>query len=76
MAMKTSSAKFKDRVDEGIHNDFMRLAVSSAQERLHGRRLTAVQTSSNKNKLCLIVNLNNSDSLPANPTAAQAMAID
>lgn len=42
MAMKTSSAKFKDRVDEGIHNDFMRLAVSSAQERLHGRRLTAV----------------------------------
>ncbi|WP_057911479.1 LutB/LldF family L-lactate oxidation iron-sulfur protein [Peribacillus muralis] len=42
MAMKTSSAKFKERVDEGLHNDFMRMAVSSAQERLHGRRLTAV----------------------------------
>ena len=43
MAMKISNAKFKDRVDEGIHNDFMRMAVSSAQERLHGRRMTAVE---------------------------------
>ncbi|WP_374721447.1 LutB/LldF family L-lactate oxidation iron-sulfur protein [Peribacillus tepidiphilus] len=43
MAMKTSSKTFKERVDHGIDNQFMRAAVSSAQERLHGRRLAAAE---------------------------------
>lgn len=46
------------------------------QERTPFCKKVITQTSSNKNKLCLSVNLNNSDSLPANPTAAHAIAID
>ena len=46
------------------------------QERTPFCKKVITQTSSNKNKLCFSVNLNNSDSLPANPTAAQAIAID
>ncbi|MDR7080012.1 L-lactate dehydrogenase complex protein LldF [Neobacillus niacini] len=43
MAMKTSEEKFTDRVDKGIHDSFMRSAVSSAQERFQSRRLLAAQ---------------------------------
>lgn len=35
-----------------------------------------IPTNTNRNRLCLIVKRNNSDSLPASPTAAQATAID
>jgi len=41
MAMKTSVDNFSDRVDKGIHDSFMRGAVSSAQERFQTRRLNA-----------------------------------
>ncbi len=41
MAMKTSTDRFDDRVDKGIHDSFMRGAVSSAQERFQTRRLNA-----------------------------------
>ncbi len=41
MAMKIGEDKFKDRVDKGINNSFMRGAVASAQERLQTRRLDA-----------------------------------
>lgn len=43
MTMKIGRADFKERVDEGIHNDFMRQAVSNAQERLRTRRLNVVE---------------------------------
>lgn len=43
MPMKIGSDNFKERVDSGIQNDFMRAAVSGAQERLHGRRLAAAE---------------------------------
>lgn len=43
MAMKTSADNFKDRVDQGINNSFMRGAVSGAQERMGTRRLNAVE---------------------------------
>jgi len=39
MPMKIDTGDFKERVDTGIHNTFMRGAVSSAQERLQTRRL-------------------------------------
>ncbi|QOR66627.1 iron-sulfur cluster-binding protein [Cytobacillus suaedae] len=38
MAMKTSNDSFKDRVDNGIQNTFMRSAVAGAQERLRTRK--------------------------------------
>ncbi|EWG12704.1 LutB/LldF family L-lactate oxidation iron-sulfur protein [Cytobacillus firmus] len=41
MAMKIGKNDFKDRVDSGINNSFMRGAVSGAQERLQTRRLDA-----------------------------------
>ncbi|WP_223257567.1 hypothetical protein, partial [Bacillus velezensis] len=37
MAMKIGTAAFKERVSEGIDNEFMRGAVSGAQERLRTR---------------------------------------
>ncbi len=39
--MKISEDRFFDRVDKGIHNDFMRKAMVSAQDRLKDRKLTA-----------------------------------
>ncbi len=42
MAMKIGPNEFKERVDAGINNTFMRGAVSGAQERLQTRRLDAV----------------------------------
>ncbi|KGR75712.1 LutB/LldF family L-lactate oxidation iron-sulfur protein [Ureibacillus sinduriensis] len=41
MAMKISDDKFFGRVEKGLKNDFMREAVSSAQERLRDRKLIA-----------------------------------
>lgn len=41
MAMKIGTGEFNDRVGEGIHDSFMRGAVSSAQERFQSRRLHA-----------------------------------
>jgi L-lactate dehydrogenase complex protein LldF len=43
MAMKIGTGKFKERVDKGIHNSFMRSAVAGAQERLRARRLEAAE---------------------------------
>ncbi|TCP31289.1 L-lactate dehydrogenase complex protein LldF [Scopulibacillus darangshiensis] len=39
MGMKIGNHPFFDRVDEGINNSFMRHAVSSAQDRLRGKKL-------------------------------------
>ncbi|MFD2368654.1 LutB/LldF family L-lactate oxidation iron-sulfur protein [Brevibacillus sp. GCM10020057] len=47
MAMKISEDKFQERVSQGIQDSFMRKAVSSAQERLHTRRLGAAETLGN-----------------------------
>ncbi|GAA2709652.1 lactate utilization iron-sulfur protein LutB [Aeromicrobium ponti] len=41
MAMKIGTDDFKERVNAGINNSFMRGAVSGAQERLQTRRLDA-----------------------------------
>lgn len=41
MAMKISNESFKDRVDTGIQNTFMRSAVAGAQERLRTRKETS-----------------------------------
>ncbi|MBZ5215788.1 iron-sulfur cluster-binding protein [Bacillus paralicheniformis] len=43
MAMKIGTQKFKERVSDGLENEFMRGAVSSAQERLRARRLEAAE---------------------------------
>jgi L-lactate dehydrogenase complex protein LldF len=43
MAMKIGTGEFKERVDKGIHNSFMRSAVAGAQERLRTRRLEAAK---------------------------------
>ncbi|MFC0212946.1 LutB/LldF family L-lactate oxidation iron-sulfur protein [Paenibacillus chartarius] len=43
MSMKTSEKKFKERMDDGIHDEVMRRSVSSAQERLFTRKLTAAE---------------------------------
>ncbi|MFS0781641.1 LutB/LldF family L-lactate oxidation iron-sulfur protein [Bacillus sp. 1P06AnD] len=43
MAMKIGTEAFGQRVDKGLENQFMRAAVSSAQESLHERRLTAAE---------------------------------
>ncbi|MDQ0243830.1 L-lactate dehydrogenase complex protein LldF [Bacillus fengqiuensis] len=43
MAMKIGTDGFKDRVDKGINNEFMRMAVAGAQERLRTRRLDAAE---------------------------------
>ncbi|ARJ38539.1 iron-sulfur cluster-binding protein [Sporosarcina sp. P21c] len=43
MAMKFSKKNFTDRTKDNISDDFMRQAVASAQERLHGRRLDAAE---------------------------------
>ena len=42
MAMKTSDKQFKNRVADNLTNEFMRNAVSSAQERFQTRRQTQV----------------------------------
>ena len=41
MPMKIGSNDFKDRVEEGINNSFMRKAVAGAQERMGSRRQDA-----------------------------------
>lgn len=41
--MKISDDKFFDRVEKGVNNTFMRSAVTSAQERMQGKRLTATE---------------------------------
>ena len=41
--MKIGTENFGERVNAGINNSFMRGAVSSAQERLHTRRLAAAE---------------------------------
>lgn len=41
--MKFGSVDFKERVSTELENKFMRSAISSAQERLHGRRLDAIE---------------------------------
>lgn len=43
MAMKFGTDDFKDRVDKGINNEFMRKAVAGAQERLRTRRIDAAE---------------------------------
>ncbi|RFU63484.1 LutB/LldF family L-lactate oxidation iron-sulfur protein [Peribacillus glennii] len=43
MPMKFGSVDFKERVSTELENKFMRSAISSAQERLHGRRLDAIE---------------------------------
>jgi L-lactate dehydrogenase complex protein LldF len=43
MAMKISNEQFKERVDKGIHNDFMRGAVSSAQDGMGVNRSVAAE---------------------------------
>lgn len=43
MAMKISEEAFHSRVQKGIQNDFMRMAVSSAQERLRNKRIQAAE---------------------------------
>jgi L-lactate dehydrogenase complex protein LldF len=43
MAMKIGTDDFKNRVDKGINNEFMRMAVAGAQERLRSRRLDAAE---------------------------------
>ena len=43
MAMKFSKKNFTDRTKDNISDDFMRQAVASAQERLHGRRFDAAE---------------------------------
>jgi L-lactate dehydrogenase complex protein LldF len=43
MAMKIGTDEFKDRVNKGIHNSFMRNAVAQAQDRLRTRRLEAAE---------------------------------
>jgi L-lactate dehydrogenase complex protein LldF len=43
MPMKIGNEKFFVRVEDGINNSFMRKAVSSAQERMQGRRLNAAE---------------------------------
>ncbi|MEH7222777.1 LutB/LldF family L-lactate oxidation iron-sulfur protein [Bacillus sp. JJ1566] len=40
MALKTSNEKFKTRVEKEVQNDFMRGAVSKAQETIQGRKQT------------------------------------
>ncbi|WP_416825526.1 LutB/LldF family L-lactate oxidation iron-sulfur protein [Ectobacillus polymachus] len=41
MSIKIGDEPFKERIDEGIHNTFMRGAVTSAQNSLYTRRLAA-----------------------------------
>lgn len=43
MSLKIGSGSFENRVQDGVENDFMRQAVSSAQERLKGGRLGAAE---------------------------------
>ncbi|WP_062105835.1 LutB/LldF family L-lactate oxidation iron-sulfur protein [Bacillus niameyensis] len=43
MPMKIGTEDFKHRVDQGLHDSFMRNAVSSAQERLRNKRLDAAE---------------------------------
>lgn len=43
MSMKTSTEKFKVRVEKEIQNSFMRGAVSSAQEAIQGRKKTVTE---------------------------------
>ncbi|PLR83970.1 LutB/LldF family L-lactate oxidation iron-sulfur protein [Bacillus sp. V33-4] len=43
MAMKIGTDKFKERVETGINNSFMRGAVAAAQERFQTRRLAAAE---------------------------------
>jgi L-lactate dehydrogenase complex protein LldF len=43
MAMKTSKQPFKNRIDNGLQNDFMRGAVSSAQDGMGVKRRNAAE---------------------------------
>ena len=43
MPMKIGKDGFKERVDSGLNDDFMRGAVSAAQDRLENRRLAAAE---------------------------------
>lgn len=43
MGIKISEKQFKSRMDEGLHDDFMRGAVRDAQERLQHNRENAVE---------------------------------
>lgn len=43
MAMKIGDQKFKSRLTENLTNEFMRSAVSSAQERFQSRRSAAIE---------------------------------
>ncbi|MCG1030239.1 iron-sulfur cluster-binding protein [Virgibacillus halodenitrificans] len=43
MGLQIGDTSFKDRVQEGLKNDFMRQAVSSAQGRLRNGRLSAAE---------------------------------
>src|SRR4051794_35301400 len=43
MSMKIGTNDFTNRVDSGIHDTFMRGAVSGAQDRLEIRRLAAAE---------------------------------
>ncbi|WP_243291731.1 LutB/LldF family L-lactate oxidation iron-sulfur protein [Bacillus sp. FJAT-47783] len=43
MSMKISDEAFQHRIEKGIQNDFMRQAVSGAQERLRTNRLRAAE---------------------------------
>jgi len=47
MSMKIGKDKFQERVSQGIQDAVMRKAVSSAQERLHTRRLHAAEVLGN-----------------------------
>jgi L-lactate dehydrogenase complex protein LldF len=48
--MKISDKKFNERLDEGIHDEAMRRSVSSAQERLLTRKLSAAEELGNWEK--------------------------
>ena len=44
MGMKISTDNFKDRVNQGIHNDFMRGAVAGAQDGMGIKRRNEART--------------------------------
>lgn len=50
MSMKIGKKAFKERIGEGLEDDVMRGAVSSAQERLYKRRMTASEELGNWEK--------------------------
>ena len=50
MSMKIGEKAFKERIGEGLEDAVMRGAVSSAQERLYKRRMTASEELGNWEK--------------------------